>query len=55
MQQTKEQLKDKNDLADRAMFREAFAELREQRNVDQQKIIDEVGLWLTLTKSTQPI
>lgn len=42
MQKTKEQLKDKTDLADRAIFREAFAHLREQRNVDPQKIVDEV-------------
>ena len=42
MQKTKEQLKDKTDLADRATFREAFADLRELRNVDPEKVVDEV-------------
>ena len=39
---TKEQLKNNNAGTDRASFRDAFAHIREQRNVDTQQIIDEV-------------
>jgi hypothetical protein len=40
---TQEELKDKVVPADRAAFRELFAEIREQRNANPQQITDEVS------------
>jgi hypothetical protein len=39
---TKELLKNNNAGTDRASFRDAFADIREQRNADVQQILDEV-------------
>lgn len=37
-----EQVKDKDIQADRAAYREVFAEIREQRNANPQLVIEEV-------------